>query len=202
MSSDTTHFRRVRAQTQIDFVVAVGLLVLLFGAAIGVLLPLEGATTDTTGGSTAADQIAADRIAAWVIDLLGTTTDGSAESPALQVASEPGTLSPVCSVAFFTADERLAASAGCSCTDVNIHELVDNSGLRLAVHELDDQPAVEQAVTLGVETNRGRITGRLDRSAAGSSATQPVDFLLTGSAVSSRVVSIDGHAYLLTVWVW
>lgn len=26
MSSDTTHFRRVRAQTQIDFVVAVGLL--------------------------------------------------------------------------------------------------------------------------------------------------------------------------------
>jgi len=202
MSSDTTRFGRVRAQTQIDFVVATGLLVLLFGVAIGVLLPLEGATTDTTGGSTAADQIAADRIAAWVIDVLGTATDGSAESPALHVASEPGTLSPVCSVAFFTADERLAASAGCSCTDVKIHGLVDNAGLRLAVHELDDQPAVEQAITLGVETNRGRITGRLDRSTASSSDPHPVEFLRTGSAVSSRVVSIDGHVYLLTVWVW
>ena len=202
MNTDSTHIGRRRAQTQIDFVIAAGLLVLVIGAAIGAMLPLGGVTTDTTGGSAAADQIVADRITAWLIDLLGTTTDGPGGPPVLHVASEPGTLSPVCSVAFFTADKRLAAGAGCPFTDVKVHRLVDSGGLRLAVHELDDQPAVEQGITLGVETNRGRITGRLDRSTAGSSVTHSVDSPPTGSAASSRVVSIDGRAYILTVWVW
>lgn len=201
MNPDTTHISR-RAQTQIDFVIAAGLLLMLFGASIGVILPLVDPATDAAGGSAVADQITADRIAAWIVDVLATTADRPGAPPVLHVAAEPGTLSPVCSVAFFTADEQLAVNAGCPVTDIEDHRLSDGGGLRLAVHELDDQPGVEPAVSLDVETSRGRVTGRLDRSLGGGSIAQLTDSPRTASAVSSRVVSIDGRTYVLTVWVW
>ena len=201
MNPDTTHISR-RAQTQIDFVIAAGLLLMLFGASIGVILPLVDPATDAAGGSAVADQITADRIAAWIVNVLATTADRPGAPPVLHVAAEPGTLSPVCSVAFFTADEQLAVNAGCPVTDIEDHRLSDGGGLRLAVHELDDQPGIEPAVSLGVETICGRVTGRLDRSVDGSSIGQPTDSPHTASAVSSRVISIDGRRYVLTVWVW
>ena len=201
MTPDARHVGR-RAQTPIDFVIAVGLLLMLFGAAIGAILPLVEPTTDAAGGSAVADQIAADRIAAWIVDVLATTADRPGEPSVHHVAAEPGVLSPVCSVAFFTADDQLAADAGCSVTDIEDHGLSDGGGLRLAVHELDDQPGVEPAVSLDVETSRGRVTGRLDRSLGGGSIAQLTDSPRTASAVSSRVVSIDGRTYVLTVWVW
>lgn len=203
MTADPAPSRRQRAQTQVDFVVATGLLLLVFGLAVGAVVPLVAQTPQSTNNAgAAADQITADRVAAWVVDLLGETADGTGASAVAHASPEPGTLSPVCSVAFFTADERLAAGAGCPFTRVALHGPFGVDGVRVAVHDPGDRPGIDRAVVLGVETTQGHATGRLTRSTTSEFGSRPAGSSRTGAAVSSRVVALDGDAYVLTVWVW
>ena len=203
MTIDPTPARRRRAQTQVDFVVAAGLLLLVFGLAVGAVVPLVAQTPQSTSDAgAAADQITADRVAAWVVDLLGEPTDGTGTSAAAHASPEPGTLSPVCSVAFFTADERLAAGAGCPFTRVELNGSFGVDGVRIAVYDPGDRPGIDRAIVFGVETSHGHVAGRLTRSATTESSTRSTDSSRTGAAASSRVVTIDGEAYVLTVWVW
>ena len=202
MTIDATAVGRERAQTQVDFIIATGLLVLVVGVAVGAVVPVVQTAHPTANAGAAADQIAADRVAAWVVDLLGARPDGAGVSAAMHASPKPGSLSPVCSVAFFTADERLAADAGCPFPRVELHDLFGVDGVRIAVHGPGDRPGVDRAVVLGVETAQGHLTGRLARSTTNASGRRPTTPSRTGTAVSSRIVAIDGTAYVLTVWVW
>jgi len=176
-----------RAQTPIDF--AVGASVFLL--ALGFVIAFVPTVFDPFAGAATASPVVSDRIAA------GLAGDLLAASP-----TEPGVLSPVCTVAYFEGDEgnaTLAGTPGChpgTANDTAAEFGIDDDVL-VVVHAMGESDPVGNASTLSIDTRYGTHTVDLRRS---TSDTVRID--RGGVSVSQRLVSIEGTQYRLTVWVW
>ncbi|WP_241964372.1 hypothetical protein [Halorubrum sp. 48-1-W] len=182
-----------RGQTQIDFAVGAGvfLLALAFVVAFVPTLFEPFAVADS------ASPLVSDRVADGAVDLFGVPANASG-SAALHAPTEPGVLSPACTVAFFTANATLEDDAGCPFdAETDPDELFGIDGdVQVVVHELNETEPATNPVTVDLETRHGVVAGELRRSSADASTATD------GVAVSGRVVSLQGTQYRLTVRVW
>ncbi|GAA0509956.1 hypothetical protein SAMN04488066_10897 [Halorubrum aquaticum] len=183
-----------RGQTQIDFAVGAGVFLLALAFVVGFVPTLfePFAVAET------ASPLVSDRIAAGTVDLLGASPNPSGGA-AVHAPTEPGVLSPACTVAFFAANGTLADDAECPFdADTDPAELfgVDDD-VEVVIHELDERSPAENPAVVDVETRHGTIEDvPLNRTSTDPSAT--VDDV----TVSGRVVSLRGVQYRLTVRVW
>lgn len=178
-----------RGQTQIDFAIGAGVFLVTLAFVVGFVPTLFEPFT----AAESASPIVADRVAGVAVDLLGAS---STPAGSLHAPTEPGVLSPACTVAFF--DASLANETDCGFDD---DALAEPFGLaedvQVVVHELDETAPRENATTVDVRTANGSFENvTLTRSDADPDAT--VDDV----TVSGRVVSLNGDAYRLTVRVW
>jgi hypothetical protein len=176
-----------RAQTPIDFAVGAGVFLLTLGFVIAFIPTVF----DPFAGAATASPVVSDRIAAGIAgDLL-------AASP-----TEPGVLSPACTVAYFDGDEgnaTLADAAGCPAGVANDTAAafgIDDDVL-VVVHAMGASDPIGNASTVSIDTRYGTHSVELRRS-----TRDPVRLDRGGVSASQRLVSIDGDQYRLTVWVW
>ena len=181
-----------RAQTQIDFAVGAGVFLLALAFVITFLPTLF---EPFTAAETAAP-VVGDRVAAGALDLLGASaTPGST----LHASTEPGVLSPACTVAFFETNATLANASDCPFdADDDLDALFEVDGdVGVIVHELNESAPAENPAVVDVETRAGTFEDvELRRSTA--DPTTPVEDV----TVSGRIVSVNGRQYRLTVRVW
>ncbi|MFC7324020.1 hypothetical protein ACFQMF_05415 [Halorubrum rutilum] len=173
-----------RAQTPIDF--AVGASVFLLTLAF--VIAFTPTLFDPFTGPATASPVVSDRVAA------GLAGDLLAASP-----TEPGVLSPACTVAFFEPDAGLADEAGCPEgveDDVATRFGLDEEVL-VAIHELNESDPIADPLDLSIDTRYGTHALELRRG-----TTDSVRVDRGGVSASQRVVSIRGDQYRLTVWVW
>ena len=140
--------------------------------------------------------VVGDRVAAGTLDLLGAS---STPGGAVHATTEPGVLSPACTVAFFEMDGTLATDRDCpfdATEDLDVLFEVDGD-VGVIVHELNESDPAENPAVVDVETRAGRFENvTLSRSTA--DPTAQVDDV----TVSGRIVSVNGRQYRLTVRVW
>ena len=142
-----------------------------------------------------ASPLVTDRVAAGAVDLLGTSAGGSAE---LHAPTNPGVLSPACTVLFFTGDTTLDDAADCpfNASD-DLDTLLGHDGdVQVVIHDLDANASAGEA-GIDVETRHGTFTDveTVRTNADPPRATDDV-------TVSRRIVSLNGEQYRLTVRVW
>ncbi len=175
-----------RAQTPIDFGVGAGVFLITLAFVIAFVPTLF----DPFAAAESTSPIVSDRVAAgFAGDLLAAST------------SEPGVLSPACTVAYFTADGSLTEQADCGFdASEDPDELfgVDRE-VQVVIHELDERSPRNSPLDLEtVETRHGTFEDVVfSRSSEDPDAPDPDDV-----TVSGRVVSLDGDQYRLTVRVW
>lgn len=186
--------REGRGQTQIDFAVGAGVFLL----ALAFVVAFVPTLFDPFAVADSASPLVSDRVADGAVDLLGTSTNVSGEATAVHTPTEPGVLSPACTVAFFTANATLGDDAECPFdAETDPDELFGiDDDVQVVVHELNETEPATNPVTVDFETRHGAVEGELSRSSADSNAATD------GVAVSGRVVSLRGTQYRLTVRVW
>ncbi|WP_435093662.1 DUF7287 family protein [Halorubrum sp. N11] len=177
----------VRAQTPIDFAVGAGVFLL----ALAFVIAFVPTLFDPFSAASTASPVVSDRVAA------GLAGDLLAASP-----TEPGVLSPACTVAYFEGEEgnaTLAETANCPAGTANdtAAEFGLDDDVLVVVHAIGEAAPVGNASTVSVDTEYGSQTVELRRS-----TTDPVRVDRGGVSVSQRLVSIEGTQYRLTVWVW
>jgi hypothetical protein len=164
-----------RAQTGIDFLVAMS----VFLIAVGFVFAFVPSMFQPFGGSGVDNALIADRSAAYL-----------AEYALVEDPANPGVLSTVCTAAFFDEDEDLAESNDCNFDTGEIDDLnalfgvPDWKSVRITIGEPDDVTYEEGNEVYEIEMQRGD------------------DPSSSSETVSQRVVSIDGEPYELTVRVW
>ncbi|WP_232745070.1 DUF7287 family protein [Halorubrum aethiopicum] len=181
-----------RGQTQIDFAVGAGVFLITLAFVVAFVPTLF----EPFAAGETASPLVADRIAAGTVDLLGVSANASGGSAAVHAPTQPGVLSPACTVAFFEPNATLADDAGCPFdpdTDPAALFGVDDD-VRVAIHELDG--SAENATDVEFDTRHGTVGTTLNRSTTDSTVTAD------GVTVSGRIVSLRGDQYRLTVWVW
>jgi len=173
-----------RAQTPIDFAVGASVFLLTLAFVVAFIPTLF----DPFTGAATASPIASDRVAA------GLAGDLLAASP-----TEPGVLSPACTVAFFEPDAGLADAADCpeGVEDGVAAQFGLDEEVLVAIQPLNESDPTAGASNLSIDTRYGTHALELRRS-----TTTPVSVDRGGVSASQRVVSIRGDRYRLTVWVW
>lgn len=176
-----------RAQTPIDFAVGASVFLLT----LGFVIAFVPTVFDPFAGGATAMPVVSDRVAA------GLAGDLLAASP-----TEPGVLSPACTVAYFEGDDgnaTLADAAGCPSGTANdtAAEFGINDDVLVLVHAVGESDPLGNASTVSVDTRHGAHSVQLRRS-----TSDPVRVDRGGVSVSQRLVSIEGTQYRLTVWVW
>lgn len=176
-----------RAQTPIDFAVGAGVFLL----ALAFVIAFVPTLFDPFSSASTASPVVSDRVAA------GLAGDLLAASP-----TEPGVLSPACTVAYFEGEEgnaTLAEAADCPAGTANdtAAEFGLDDDVLVVVHAMGEADPLGNASTVSVDTEYGSHTLELRRS-----TTDPVRVDRGGVSVSQRLVSIEGTQYRLTVWVW
>jgi hypothetical protein len=183
-----------RGQTQIDFAVGAG----VFLVTLAFVVAFVPTLFEPFAAGETASPLVADRIAAGTVDRLGASATVSGVSTAVHAPTEPGVLSPACTVAFFAANATLADDAGCPFdaeTDPAASFGVDDD-VQVVIHELDERDPAANPATVAFDTRHGPVGATLNRSTAAPTAT-------TGDVtVAGRVVSLRGVRYRLTVRVW
>jgi hypothetical protein len=173
-----------RAQTPIDFAVGAGVFLLT----LAFVIAFVPTVFDPFAGAATASPVVSDRVAAGVAgDLL-------AASP-----TEPGVLSPACTVAFLDANATLGTEADCHpnvAASPAAHFGVDGD-VQVVIHDPDERNPSVNASNLSIATRHGRFEVGPDRTTADPSDTAGEDV-----TVSQRLVSIGGRQYRLTVRVW
>ncbi|MFC5278721.1 hypothetical protein ACFPM1_08140 [Halorubrum rubrum] len=183
-----------RGQTQIDFAVGAG----VFLIALAFVVAFVPTLFEPFAAGETASPLVADRIAAGTVDSLGVSANASGDPAAVHAPTEPGVLSPACTVAFFEAEGNatLADDAGCPFdaeTGPAAPFGVDDD-VQVVIHELDESAG--NPATVEFETRHGTVGTTLNRSTADPTATAD------DVTVSGRVVSLRGDQYRLTVRVW
>lgn len=176
-----------RAQAPIDFAVGASVFLLT----LGFVIAFVPTVFDPFAGGATAMPVVSDRVAA------GLAGDLLAASP-----TEPGVLSPACTVAYFEGDDgnaTLADAAGCPSGTANdtAAEFGINDDVLVLVHAVGESDPLGNASTVSVDTRHGAHSVQLRRS-----TSDPVRVDRGGVSVSQRLVSIEGTQYRLTVWVW
>ncbi|OYR57970.1 DUF7287 family protein [Halorubrum halodurans] len=183
-----------RGQTQIDFAVGAG----VFLVTLAFVVAFVPTLFEPFAAGETASPLVADRIAAGTVDRLGASGNVSGVSTAVHAPTEPGVLSPACTVAFFAANATLADDAGCpfdAGTDPAASFGVDDD-VQVVIHGLDERDPAATPATVAFDTRHGPVGATLNRSTAPPTAT-------TGDVtVAGRVVSLRGVQYRLTVRVW
>lgn len=169
-----------RAQTALDFGVGAGVFLIALAFVIGFIPSMF----EPFAGSGGAELAAADRTATYVTgDLLAASTAGT------------GVLNTGCTVGFVTqnvslADDECGDALNSSNVDDDLDELLalDGRNLNVTIHDLDETAATPATISWAGETVR------LTRE----HATRPE----SDAATATRVVSLDGTQYRLTVRAW
>ena len=187
------HVDASRAQTQLDFAVGAG----VFLVALAFVIGFTPTLFEPFAAGESASPIVSDRIAAGALDLLGESSAGAT----LHTPTEPGVLSPGCTVAFFTANATLDEQLDCP---FNASEdpaaLFGHDGdVQVVIHELDERAPRDGTELPGVDlaTEAGSFENVTLSRSSGDPQTAADD-----TTVSGRVVSLDGEQYRLTVRVW
>lgn len=175
-----------RAQTPIDF--AVGASVFLLTLAF--VVAFTPTLFDPFTGPATASPVVSDRVAA------GLAGDLLAASP-----TEPGVLSPACTVAFFEDGGNATLADEADCPEGVEDDVATRFGLDeevlVVIHALNESEPIADPQDLSIDTRYGTHALELRRS-----TTDSVRVDRGGVSVSQRVVSIRGDQYRLTVWVW
>ena len=181
-----------RAQTQIDFAVGAG----VFLVALAFVVAFVPALFEPFAAAESASPVVSDRIAAATVDTLGVSAADGLHAP-----TEPGVLSPGCTVAFFTANTTLNGSLNCPFdASEDPATLFGHDGdVQVVVHELDGRAPRDDTELPGVDlvTEAGTFEN-VTLSRASADPLEATD----DTTVSGRIVSLDGQQYRLTVRVW
>ncbi|WP_193308407.1 hypothetical protein [Halorubrum halophilum] len=173
-----------RAQTPVDFAVGAGVFVLTLAFVVAFVPTLF----DPFSAAATASPVVSDRVASGVAgDLL-------AASP-----TEPGVLSPACTVAFLTANATLGTQADCHpevAASPASHYGIDGD-VQVVIHDLDERTPNQNPSNLSIATRYGLFDVEQSRSTG-----DPNDVGRGDVTVSQRLVSLGGTQYRLTVRVW
>ena len=183
---------RNRAQTQIDFAVGAG----VFLVALAFVIAFVPALFEPFAATESASPIVSDRIAAATVDTLGAS---SAEG--LHAPTEPGVLSPGCTVAFFTANTTLNGTLDCpfDAGDDPATLFGHDGDVQVIVHELDGSAPRDETELPGVDI--ATEAGTFENVTLSRASADPLG-ATDDTTVSGRIVSLDGQQYRLTVRVW